>query len=446
MIGAESASLGMTSTGHQEGWTECFQDLQTWCPPAQDELNTPQVTTECFNFGTIDQCQARNLDDLYPADLMPDTLGGDMALLQSPTIGLDDKNNNIDTPPFLKPPQSFVAGNWSYPPNTKSPLKSTSANILLSQSIVNEPTMNKGGKYRPESQLRLQDGIIPFDLEDEENYLLSVPPEQVAKRVQDFRVPNWMEEPIKKERPKLKLDISLPTPTVPVSMPSTPEVQNVLSEPNVGFDLIKYVVSGDYVNLGTVCGVLPTPKYESVERDHDYIDPVVRTVIEPIVIKSEPLSPGSCAATASLIENKIRTTERGRPLKRKSNSDFVFDSEIDESDNSIDWEPSTSKGKPQKIKKARISKSSTNTRAESDVESVGSSCTTDKYRELRDKNNEASRRSRLNRKQRDIEMKKTSDKLESENRALKARAERMQKLVLDMREIIMKTVKGANKR
>uniref|UniRef100_A0A146LQT3 Uncharacterized protein n=1 Tax=Lygus hesperus TaxID=30085 RepID=A0A146LQT3_LYGHE len=243
MIGADSASLGMASTGHQEGWTECFQDLQTWCPPAQDELNTPQVTTECFNFGTIDQYQARNLDDLYPVDLMPDTLGGDMVLLQSPSIGIDEENNNIDTPPFLKFPQTHVPGNWSFPPNNKSPLKSTSANILLSQSVVNQPTMNKGGKYRPEPELRIQDGLLPFDLEDEENYLLSVPPEQIAKRVRDSKMPCRTEVPAKKERPKLKLDVTLPTPAPPVTMPSTPEVQNVLTEPNVGFDLIKYVVS-----------------------------------------------------------------------------------------------------------------------------------------------------------------------------------------------------------
>ena len=204
--------------------------------------------------------------------------------------------------------------------------------------------------------------------------------------------------------------------------------------------------------MGTLSGTTTPPKpYESVERDHDYYVEPATTIDskDDIFIKLEPLSPASCATTGNLIDNQIRLTERGkRPVKRRSDasSDFVFDSDFGDSDGSVDWEPTKNSTSVNagKIKRPRTSKSSG--RPESDSESVGSSFTTDKYRELRDKNNEASRRSRLNRKQRDLEMKKISEKLESENRKLRARADRMQKLVLDMREIILKTIKGAYKR
>lgn len=174
--------------------------------------------------------------DLYPVDLMPDMLGGDMAYMQP--LGLEEENNNT---PYLKLPQTSTSSGGklytSFPVSAKSPLKSTSANILLSQSVAEEKKPAQPQKIKTEMDFYTEG--IPFDLaEDEENFL-SVPPDQVARR--SFKVPVRTDVTVKKERPKLKLDITLPNP--PVVMPSTPEVQNVLSEPMVGFDLIKYVVS-----------------------------------------------------------------------------------------------------------------------------------------------------------------------------------------------------------
>ena len=37
-----------------DGWTECFQDLRSWCHSDQDELHTPQFTSEyIFNQAAI---------------------------------------------------------------------------------------------------------------------------------------------------------------------------------------------------------------------------------------------------------------------------------------------------------------------------------------------------------------------------------------------------------
>jgi hypothetical protein len=73
----------------------------------------------------------------------------------------------------------------------------------------------------------------------------------------------------------------------------------------------------------------------------------------------------------------------------------------------------------------------------------GESC--DRYRELRDKNNEASRRSRQNRKVRDIEMKAYAAKLVSDNQTLKIKADEMERLVKKLRQELLEAVVRAKK-
>ncbi|RZF34627.1 hypothetical protein LSTR_LSTR008652 [Laodelphax striatellus] len=74
---------------------------------------------------------------------------------------------------------------------------------------------------------------------------------------------------------------------------------------------------------------------------------------------------------------------------------------------------------------------------DSDQESIISQ---DRYRELRDRNNEASKRSRMNRKSREMEMKEKADEMEQRNSYLKARAKRLDELVQTFREAIFKLV------
>jgi len=68
----------------------------------------------------------------------------------------------------------------------------------------------------------------------------------------------------------------------------------------------------------------------------------------------------------------------------------------------------------------------------------GESC--DRYRELRDKNNEASRKSRQNRKFRDHEMKEYAVQLASENQTLKIKADEMERLVKKLRQALLEAV------
>jgi hypothetical protein len=69
----------------------------------------------------------------------------------------------------------------------------------------------------------------------------------------------------------------------------------------------------------------------------------------------------------------------------------------------------------------------------------------DRYRELRDRNNEASRKSRQSRKVREGEMKETAAKLERENQSLKIKADEMERLVKKMREALLEAVMKTKK-
>lgn len=61
----------------------------------------------------------------------------------------------------------------------------------------------------------------------------------------------------------------------------------------------------------------------------------------------------------------------------------------------------------------------------------------DKYRQLRDRNNEASRKSRATRKARENELNDSASELEAINRRLTIKAEELEKMVNDMRQALL---------
>jgi hypothetical protein len=69
----------------------------------------------------------------------------------------------------------------------------------------------------------------------------------------------------------------------------------------------------------------------------------------------------------------------------------------------------------------------------------------DRYRELRDRNNEASRKSRQNRKARESEMREVAVKLASENQSLKIRADEMERLIKKLREALLEAMMKTKK-
>ena len=193
----------------------------------------------------------------------------------------------------------------------------------------------------------------------------------------------------------------------------------------------------DLTNVGAPAleGVSSRADPVIIKSDHDYTE--TRTeIIEfqdtNFEVKSEPLSPPK------------REEERRPPGKRRSTAssdDFVYESESN-SDESTDWSPSNYKRKgkmgKKKGQKLRGTKKPRKMSIDSDADSIISG--SDRYRELRDRNNEASRKSRLNRKQKEVEMIHLAVDLEKENRELKTKADSLEKLVKKLREALMNIV------
>lgn len=71
---------------------------------------------------------------------------------------------------------------------------------------------------------------------------------------------------------------------------------------------------------------------------------------------------------------------------------------------------------------------------------LSSASESDRYRELRDRNNEASRKSRLTRKAREQELGKQAEALTKENQALKVKVEEMETLVKKLREALLQSM------
>ncbi|XP_050431921.1 transcription factor ces-2-like [Adelges cooleyi] len=61
----------------------------------------------------------------------------------------------------------------------------------------------------------------------------------------------------------------------------------------------------------------------------------------------------------------------------------------------------------------------------------------DKYRQLRDRNNEASRKSRATRKAKEDELNKNANEMEATNRRLTVKAEELEKMVINMRQALL---------
>lgn len=61
------------------------------------------------------------------------------------------------------------------------------------------------------------------------------------------------------------------------------------------------------------------------------------------------------------------------------------------------------------------------------------------YRECREKNNEASRRSRMNKKAKESEMARKATELERDNKILKMKVEELEKLVTSMRNALLRS-------
>nr|BAN20842.1 unkown protein [Riptortus pedestris] len=427
-----------------EGWPECFQDVSSYCHRVQDELNTPQnIMNDEFNFsldGQVNNCNNQWGYEQSPGEFS-DPWGNQDLILTSPNLMvIDEENNNFSLlqSNYLNYPKMDISesgGKVDVSGASSSNVLTTKGNVLLSQAtLLREDSPSTGeaqvaftadySKLNSSQFIRLGSGgkLLKSEKVEEprvpavENHL---PP--VLQQHQEIQsIPAISKRTVlSKSKPRLKLEIpQAPEPQSNTTTLTTPEVLSSFIDKDEPFDLLAFVCSGSDFSTKTQ----NVTKIEGVAsfQDHDYTDSK-GTSNENVYIKSEPMSPS------------------GAPSRMSLNDDDDFDSDPSVDSESEEWSPSGKQPRRQSLSgrpKKRVRKPS----------SIDSSDGQDKYRALRDRNNEASRRSRLNRKQKDMEMKRYRSELEKRNLELKVKSDRMEALVKEMRAAVLRFVRNKSNR
>lgn len=415
----------------------------------QDELNTPQIAMQDeFNFSLDGQVNSGSWGLAHPLEINDSWVNQELPLTSPNTFITDEENNNFEFQSNFSTAcakgdslinqemQSKAVANTSIASNNNNNnILKTKGNVLLSQvSILPEDApvvlVDSGNKFMDYSKLN---SSTSARLGSGGRLIKEAYP---AATVQATGT-----------RPKLKLKIPEPQPQLqaPVQAQAqgqvgcgglaTPEVLKPLTDlTSSDFDLLNYVC-GDSVNIVNRKTVVVPKKEDEGEvttiSDHDYVDGSNSVVDDEVYIKCEPVSPSSL----NIINN------RSRSYMSMDLDEEVIDSfdEDDEEEGSEEWFPSSEKGKKIGGPGRRRGRKTSSL----DSSDGGGGNIHDKYRALRDRNNEASRRSRMNRKQRDLEMRRHKADLEKKNVELKVKADRMESLVKDMRAILLRTVRGS---
>lgn len=101
----------------------------------------------------------------------------------------------------------------------------------------------------------------------------------------------------------------------------------------------------------------------------------------------------------------------------------------------LEGQPKARRGRPPKRRESTVS-------SVCSVDENSSSISTQefKYRELRDKNNEASKRSRMNRKLKELQMEQLADELEEKNKKLRVRADILEEMTKRLKNELMSAI------
>lgn len=168
----------------------------------------------------------------------------------------------------------------------------------------------------------------------------------------------------------------------------------------------------------------------------------VEDLFEPSYSKPLLSGKGKEVKVTQLQPHIARKRPRKRRLPDDDDEDYVPPSERIAAKKRLPSEGYSDSDSDDEVEFERKVKNKTRGRPPKRTGSVSSDCSKDsdasKYRELRDKNNEASRRSRLKRKLKEQELESEADELHSKNIKLKAQVEELEKLVTKFREDLFK--------
>lgn len=150
------------------------------------------------------------------------------------------------------------------------------------------------------------------------------------------------------------------------------------------------------------------------------------------------------SASGVSIAERIKTSSKRRRSTKYSISELTEsddDEDRDDGDEDYDhYEEETSRRRSTNSRKRSRSTTSESSCASKKIKEEPVNSNSDRYRELRDKNNEASRRSRQNRKDKEKDMFRSLEDAERKNVQLKARAEELEKLVNSLRQLLLQVV------
>ncbi|CAF4820469.1 unnamed protein product [Pieris macdunnoughi] len=230
-----------------------------------------------------------------------------------------------------------------------------------------------------------------------------------------------------------------PRPSLALDVAARPWTHDVISTPEV----LTYVEQLEKEKCPPVCSapISPSQYSSSPAPSCAKLENSPSAEYEPITPKSEP-------PLDSEEDNKSRTSKRQRLDSEESDESYTPYEQptrrykrrkpsipIKDMIRALEGSQQLTKarrGRPPKRRESTISNVSENSSSVSTHEI--------KYRELRDKNNEASKRSRMNRKLKELQMEQLAGELEERNKKLRVRADLLEDMTKKLREAFMAAV------
>ncbi|XP_022123086.2 uncharacterized protein LOC110998653 [Pieris rapae] len=229
-----------------------------------------------------------------------------------------------------------------------------------------------------------------------------------------------------------------PRPSLALDVAARPWTNDVISTPEV----LTYVEQLEKEKVPSVSSapISPSQYTSSPAPSCAKLENSPSAEYEPITPKSEP-------PLDSEEDNKLRTSKRQRRDSEESDESYTPYEQtrrykrrkpsipIKDMIRALEGSQQLTKarrGRPPKRRESTISNVSENSSSVSTHEI--------KYRELRDKNNEASKRSRMNRKLKELQMEQLASDLEERNKKLRVRADLLEEMTKKLREAFMAAV------
>lgn len=429
-LGFEKTHLQTTNIQQTSNTTK-KTDFDPWQSPQifDEEENLSQspkpsmLTDETMSLFQVNTSQTMNLeDDTPPLDFQED-------FLKFSKIA-DDQQETIKK--FYEEKKPL--------PNILVPTSSINHNIVNSQeedlpmvSIIS----NSQNTYCSQEPT-----VNPMDMHTDINYNQQL--EHNYTKEED-KVKNLVAD---KKVPILKIKIPRQVQEIQqyeTKVASTPEITNQILDLEKQFDLVQYI---DSSNVSYNSHFFK--KNHFTNNVNDFFLQITATVVQPIEIKEEPefeseeqptFKRKSSISIDELRGNHVKTPKYYNTRTRCSSpststtSEYINPGSIQSTTSDDSYSPSISRSKTTK-KRGRPAKPVMELIDPTELANLSPDDL--RYRELRNKNNEASRRSRLNRRDREVQLEEEAAELEQEYASLERKYERLLKNHDRWKDMLMK--------